>query len=87
MGDNKYEEIYASVLRLMSPFIDSVGLSEDELAKVSSSLKISSLNLHGILNATKSYEMARMVLETLSISVILVHTSDFSLIVVRKRKN
>lgn len=87
VGDNKYKEIYASTLTLLSSFIDSIGLNETEILKAISSLGIEAPDQEEPFSSVTAFESARMILDTLDVSSILVHTLDFSLCTIKKGKN
>jgi len=84
LGDSKHKEIYASTLSFLSPFIDGLGLNENELLKASSSLNL--INSAEPFNAVMIFETAKRILEYLNISLILIHTLDFSLCIINSKK-
>jgi len=87
MGDNRYSEVYASTLSLLSPFIDSVGMNENELLKVSMLMKPIGFNMQDSFGAVAAFQMGKTVLENLKIPMILIHTSDFSLCIIRNENH
>ncbi len=86
LGDNKYKEIYASTLKLLSPFVDSIGLNETEIMKAASSLELKTMNGQEPFSSVTAFETAKIISDTISVPMMLVHTPDFSLCTITKRK-
>jgi ADP-dependent phosphofructokinase/glucokinase len=87
MGDNKDEEIYKTILISLAPYINSLGLNEDELLKALVSLRHNRVILKKPLNSITIFEIAKKILDALKIPMILVHTLDFSLCIVKRGEN
>lgn len=86
MGDNKDERIYENILTILAPYIDSIGLNEDELLKAMPSIQYDKAISKEQLNSITIFKIAKKILDVLDIPIILVHTLDFSLCIVREGK-
>ena len=85
-GDSKYEEAYASALKMVTPQIDSIGLNENELVKLSSALGFPSLEIEELYCVVNLFETAIKLRETLMVPIILIHTMDFTFCISNKAR-